>query len=260
MGPRDRVDEIVADAPGGWRPIASLAAGAVLWQVVSTVGGRSAVPPLSDVLATLMTMAREGGLTDALAASAVGLVAGFGLAAVIGVTVGALLGRVTALDRMTDIYLDAVMSAPTLVYVPVLFAAFGVSRVSQVAVVFLYAVFVIVETTAAGVRAVDRKLLDMARAFGATERQAFTRVALPAAAPFVVTGVSLGLTRAVKGMVVGEMVIALSGLGAMLRARGARFDLEGVLALLLVVVFVSVACNAVISAAGRRLLARTGGR
>lgn len=252
MGSRDRVDDVVAEAPGGWRAVASLAAGLAVWEALPRVGGP--VPPFSRVIATTVAMAREGALVEALATSLLALAVGFAAAAAAGLTAGVVIGRSRTIERMADVYLDAVMSAPTLIYVPVLFALFGVSRASQVAVVFIYAVFVIVETTSAGVRAADARLVDMARVFGADDRQVLTRVALPAAAPLVLTGLSLGLTRAVKGMVVGEMVISLSGLGAMLRARGARFDLDGMLALLLVVVLVSAVCNLGVAAVRRRLL------
>ncbi|MGE3176709.1 MAG: ABC transporter permease [Vicinamibacterales bacterium] len=261
MGPRDRLgDELVVDTPGGWRTAASFTAGALLWEVLASGLDASRVPPLSRVVRMAISMIRTGGLLEAVGASLVGLAIGYLAAATAGIAAGLLIGRSRTLERMTDVYIDAVMSAPTLIYVPVLFAAFGVSRVSQVAVVFLYAVFVILETTCAGVRAVDPRLVAMGRAFGATGRQLFTRIVLPAAAPFVLTGLSLGMTRAVKGMVVGEMVIALSGLGAMLRSRGARFDLEGVLALLLVVVIVSTLCTAGVRLLGRRLLPRPAAR
>lgn len=255
MGPSEGlVGDVVVEGAAGWRAVVSLGAGAAAWEMTAGLVGRFPLPAPSAVVLAAVAMARDGGLLQAVAASLGSLVLGFLGAAVLGVGLGVLIGRSLTVERMLDIYLDAVMSAPTLVYVPVLFALFGVSRASQVAVVFAYAFFVIVETTSAGVKQTDGRLIDMARAFGASEQQVFTAIELPAAAPFVLTGLGLGMTRAVKGMVVGEMVIALSGLGAMLRSRGARFDLEGVLALLLVIVIVSVVCNLAVQALGRRLV------
>jgi NitT/TauT family transport system permease protein len=248
------VGDVVIEGVAGWRAVVSLGAGAAAWEMTARLVGRFPLPAPSAVVLAAVAMARDGGLLLAVAASLGSLVLGFLGAAVLGVGLGVLIGRSLTVERMLDIYLDAVMSAPTLVYVPVLFALFGASRASQVAVVFAYAFFVIVETTSAGVKQTDGRLIDMARAFGASEQQVFTAIELPAAAPFVLTGLGLGMTRAVKGMVVGEMVIALSGLGAMLRSRGARFDLEGVLALLLVIVMVSVVCNLAVQALGSRLV------
>jgi NitT/TauT family transport system permease protein len=239
--------------------VASLGLGALAWEIAASTSGRFPLPALSDVITTTVELATQGMLLPALRASLFGLAIGYAAAALIGVLLGAAIGLSRTVEHLVDVYLDAIMSAPTLIYVPVFFALFGVSRASQIAVVFAYAFFVIVETTAAGVRATDRRLVDMARSFGAGRRQVLARVALPSAAPFVLTGLSLGMTRAVTGMVVGEMVIALTGLGAMLRTRGARFDLEGVLSLLLVIVVVSVLCNAAVDEVGRRLVRRASG-
>ena len=257
MGPRDRVIDY-RGKPGstGWQTAASLMLGALLWEVLAMAIAQFPFPRLSAVVGAALELAATGTLFPALGASLVSLAFGFTAAVVLGMGLGMAIGRSRTVEHLVDVYLDAVMSAPTLIYVPVFFALFGVSRASQVAVVFAYAFFIIVETTASGVRSTDQRLIDMARAFGASRRQLFRSVALPAAAPFVLTGLSLGMTRAVKGMVVGEMVISLTGLGAMLRTRGARFDLEGVLALLLVIVVVSVVCNAAVDAAGRRLFRR----
>jgi NitT/TauT family transport system permease protein len=257
VGPREgHIDDPVAEAPGGWQAMASLGAGGALWHVAATHIDRFPLPAPVDVGRAAMVLVREARLLEALATSIMGLVAGFTAAVIVGLAAGLLIGRSRTLEQMTDVYLDAIMAAPTLIYVPVLFAIFGVTHATQTAVVFLYAVFVIIETTSAGVRTVDPRLIDMARTLGASESQIFARIVLPAAAPSVLTGLSLGVTRAVKGMVVGEMVVALSGLGAILRGRGARFDLDGVLAILLVVVVVSTVCNIGVQMIGRRALPR----
>jgi NitT/TauT family transport system permease protein len=181
---------------------------------------------------------------------------GLSAASVVGILVGVLMARSATIGHLIGIYFDALMAAPTLTYVPVLFALFGITRATQVAVIFTYAFFVIAGTTCSGVRAVDQRLVDMASTFGASERQIFWTVALPGARPFVLTGLELGTTRAVKGMVVGEMMIALSGLGAMLRAYGAQFDIRRIFALLLVIILVAVGSNMLVGALGRRFLGR----
>jgi ABC-type nitrate/sulfonate/bicarbonate transport system permease component len=233
--------------------ITSLLAGAALWEIAGRLLD-SRFPPFSAVVRAVIELTRDGALFQPLATSLGSLALGLTGAAVVGMTVGLLMARSYVFEHMFGIYFDALMSAPTLIYVPVFFALFGISRGSQVAVVFAYAFFVIAATTNAGVRGVDKRLIEMARAFGASERQIFWRVALPAARPLVLTGLRLGTTRAVKGMIVGEMIIALSGLGAMLKSYGAQFDMTGVLAVLLVIVIVSVTTNALVGALGRRLV------
>lgn len=235
---------------------ASLAAGAALWEILARGLHVGMVPPFSSVVAEAIAMAVDGRIVPALAASLSSLAIGFTAAALLGMLLGFLMATSWTVEHMTGLYVDAIMSAPTLIYVPVLFAAFGVTRGAQIATVFIYAFFVIAVATASGIKAVDRRLVEMARAFGATERQVLRTVLLPAAAPVVLAGLRLGTMRAVKGMVVGEMIIALSGLGALLKAYGAQFDMRGVLAVLLVIALVSVASNLLVGAIGRAVLGR----
>lgn len=242
-----------APAVGGRVRYLSLGAGAAAWELAGRILGPARLPPFSAVLESAAEMAWRGELLGPLAASLASLTAGYLMAVVIGVLTGLLMARSYVVEHVVGVYFDALMASPTLIYVPVLFALFGITRASQVAVVCTYAFFVIAATTHAGVRETDRGIIDMARAFGASERQIFWSIALPAARPTILTGLRLGAARAVKGMVVGEMVIALSGLGATLKSYGARFDLEGVLTIILVILLVSVGLNALVTSLGRRL-------
>ena len=244
------------DAVGRVATAASLAGGVCIWELLARIWSAPKVPPFSSVIATAMSLTLDGRLAEPLAASLTSLAIGLSAAAVIGTLFGFLTARSYAIEHMTSIYLDALMAAPTLVYVPVLFAAFGVTRSAQVATVFLYAFFVIAASTSAGIKGVDPRYIAMARAFGATERQVLRLVLLPASAPVVLAGLRLGTMRAVKGMVVGEMIIALSGLGALLKIYGAQFDMRGVLAVLMVIVLVSIASNALVGTVARAFLGR----
>jgi NitT/TauT family transport system permease protein len=247
MGPRQNA---------AWRiaPALSLTAGAAVWELASRLLDAQRFPPFSAVAGAVIEMTLDGSLLEALTASVGSLALGLLAAGLIGTLTGLLLARSYVLEHMAGIYFDAFMAAPTLIYVPVLFALFGVTRAAQVATVFIYGFFVIAATTQAGIRAVDRRLVEMARAFGASERQIFWTIALPASAPVVLTGLRLGTMRAVKGMIVGEMIIALSGLGAMLKAYGAQFDMKGVLAVVLVIIVLSVGSDVVVSALGRKIV------
>lgn len=102
-------------------------------------------------------------------------------------------------------------------------------------------------------RAGDAALTEMARSFGAGERQILFRAILPGALPVAMAGLRLGMARAMKGMINGEMFIALMGLGALVRTYGGRFDAVHVLAVLLVIVAVAVLGVGLIQALDRRL-------
>jgi NitT/TauT family transport system permease protein len=231
--------------------VASLALSAVAWELVAR-GLRSPIlPPCSTVLAALVTLVREGQVFGNLAASLSALVAGFGLAVLVGVPTGAVMGSSPRVARALDPYLSAGLASPMLIYVPVLVTIGGASRFTQVATIFLYAVFAITSYTLTGVRSVSPSLLEMARAFGASRRQVFWQVAWPGTRPMMMTGLRVAMALAVKGMVNGEMLIASTGIGALARTYGGRFDTARVLALLLVIVAVALSATGTLRALER---------
>lgn len=233
--------------------VVAIALALVMWELLGRALRFPFLPPFSRVLAASWELMLSGKILANLAASLASLALGYALAAVLGVFVGALMGRYRKVEYLLDPYINAFLASPSLIYVPVLFALFGVSRASQVAIVFIYAFFVIVVNTMTGIRSVDGTLLEMARSFGASERQLFWQVMLPAALPMTMAGLRIGMARAVKGMINGEMFIALIGLGALLRTYGGRFDAEKVLGILLYIVAVALIGAGLLQAIDRRV-------
>jgi NitT/TauT family transport system permease protein len=231
----------------------SLGAGVVAWELAGRWGELHFLPPFSHVLWATVDLVTSGQIVTHLAASLLSLLAGYGLAGALGLTLGALMGRYRTVEYVLDPYLHALLATPKIALVPVLYALFGLSRLIQVAVVFLSAFFVIVLNTMRGIQTVDPSYVEMARGFGAKDHQLFKRVLLPGALPLAMAGLRLGIGRAVKGMIVGEMFITLFGLGALLRQFGGRFDAEKVYAILLVVIAVALVCTSVVQSVERRL-------
>jgi NitT/TauT family transport system permease protein len=233
--------------------LVSLLIGGATWEVAGRALRLSFLPPFSNVLRRALALIASGQILGHLAASLISLSAGFGLAVVGGILLGLIMGRYEWVEYMVGPYVSAVLATPKLAFVPLLWALFGVSRLTQVALVFLNAYFVIVVNTMSGMRSVDGSYVEMARAFGANERQLFWKVLLPGSLPLTMAGLRLGIGSAVKGMISGEMFITVYGLGALLRKYGGRFDSEGVFAVLLVVVAVALLCSSAVAAVERRL-------
>jgi len=252
-------------APGTWRQrvwqpvweyraqLASLSVGLGLMEILGRWLHFPFLPPVSAVIIAAWQMILSGEILGNLAVSLVGLASGFGLAASLGMLIGALMGRYRKVEHFLDLHVNAMLAAPSLIFVPILFAFFGVSRLSQVSVVFLYSFFSIIANTMAGIRTVDTHLVEMGRSFGATERQLFWKVMLPGALPLIMAGLRIGMGRAVKGMINGEMFIALIGLGALLKHYGSRFEADRVLGILLVIIVVAVITAGIVQALDRRL-------
>lgn len=231
----------------------ALLVGACAWELVGRLWRIPFLPPLSNVLRALAQLIASGQILGYLAASTVALLVGYALAVVAGVTLGLLMGRYRRVEYALDMYVNALLATPKIVLVPVLFAIFGVSRSVEVAIVFLSAFFIIVINTMSAVRTVDATYLEMARSFGASERQVFAKVLLPGSLPLTMAGLRMGMGRAVKGMINGEMFITVFGLGGLLRTYGGRFDAEHVFAILLVVVGLALVCSFVVQSIERRV-------
>ena len=132
---------------------------------------------------------------------------------------------------------------------PVIFMLGGLGLATRALVVCMFSLPVVAECARTAVRGVDFRLREMARTFGATPAQEWSEILLPAAVPGVMTGVRLGLARAVEGMVVVELLLVAVGLGGLLLDYQGRFDAAHVYGIVLVV----MAEAALLSLAGRQL-------
>jgi ABC-type nitrate/sulfonate/bicarbonate transport system permease component len=181
------------------------------------------------------------------------LAAGFLLAVTLGVIIGVLMGRFSQIEHFLDLYINALMSAPMTAFVPLLIMWFGLGVQSRIAVVFLFAFFVIVINTMTGVKQVDRIFVEMARSFGAKELEVFFKVVLPAAMPAIMAGLSIGMGRAVKGMVTAEMLLTLTGVGGMIMQYGSAFATDALFAVILTILMVAMIAMQLVKIIDRRL-------
>jgi ABC-type nitrate/sulfonate/bicarbonate transport system permease component len=231
----------------------SLLSLALLWEVTGRAMDSTLIPPLSQIGAAWWKLLSSGKLLSNLSMSLTTLVTGFCLAVLIGVVVGLLMGRFRAVEHFLDLYVNALMSAPSTAFVPVLILWFGLGVGSRVAVVFLFAVFVIIINTMTGVKQVDTVLVEMARSFGAREKEIFFMIILPAALPAIMAGLRLGMGRAVKGMVTAEMLLTLTGIGAMIMQYGSSFATDSLFAVIFTVLLIALLTMKAVQWLDRRL-------
>jgi NitT/TauT family transport system permease protein len=156
------------------------------------------------------------------------------IAVVVGVLIGTLMGASRVIRETLDVYVDAMMAAPTVAFVPLFILLFGLGFPTRVATVVLFAVFPLIINTQAGVRAVDANLTEMGRSFGASRLQMFRELRLPMAYPHLQAGLRIGVARGVDGMMTGEVLIAAVGLGSLLGRFGNAFTMDYLYAVVLV--------------------------
>lgn len=238
---------------GGGVSTLSLLAGILAWEVIGRLWEVSFFPPFTEVLVSLGELVRGGDILGNLVTSLANLAFGFAISVLGGVVVGAAMGMFPIVNSALDTYVYALLTAPSLVFAPIFFSIFGLGRGSIIALVVMYAMFIIIINTADGVRAVPRDLVEMARSYNASNLQMLRAVIIPAALPMIMAGLRLGVSRAVKGMINGEMFIAVVGLGRVVTEAGGRFDAAAVLAVLLVIIAVAWAASGVVRMVDARL-------
>jgi NitT/TauT family transport system permease protein len=204
--------------------LASLAVVLVVWELY----GRSVNPILftypTAIVQALVELVSSGELAAYLGQSLQVLVMALVLSVAVGVPLGVLVARFSAVELATDLYINALYATPMVALVPLLVLWFGVGIPAKVVVVFLFMVFPILINTQQGVKNVDRALLEVARSFCSTEHQLWGDVVLPSAVPFIAAGVRLAIGRGLVGMVVAEFYTSIAGLGYMIVRYANAFE------------------------------------
>jgi NitT/TauT family transport system permease protein len=243
---RDRADEAAAPRRSLWRRIEPTALGTgsivlllLVWQVLPyfvplKAGTKLFFTVPSAVAGTLWRMIATGAIWAPLGVSATAFAIGLGLAIVVGLPLGILLGRSNTLNAMLDPFITAFNATPRLVFLPLLMLWLGIGLWSKVAIVFLGALFPLLINTYEGVRNADKLLVNVVRAFGANEWDIARLVVLPNSLPFIVVGLRLAIGRAVLGVVVAEFFGAQDGLGVVMVRAASGFRVDVVFAGLIV--------------------------
>jgi NitT/TauT family transport system permease protein len=187
-----------------------------LWEAVAHFGyfPPRLFPSLETIAATFVRLTLNGIIPHHAFDTLVRLGSGFALAAVVGVTIGILMGRSR---RAEDIFLPLVSIGapiPGLAYAPLFLLWFGLGNVSAVLLVAFVSAFPIIYNSWTGVKAVKDIWVRAAQAMGADNRRLFRHVILPGALPYILTGLRLGLAQAWRILVAVEMLAAVPwGLG-----------------------------------------------
>jgi NitT/TauT family transport system permease protein len=187
----------------------------VVWEALSDA--RSINPILFSspgAIARVGWQQISSGVLLANAAVSLGeLVAGFALAALLGILVGIAMGVSRRMDYALEPVVIGLYSAPIVALYPLLILWFGLGFTAILVLVVLFGIFPIIVNTALGVRLVDPILMRTGRSFGASPAEVLWKIVLPAALPSIVIGLRLALGRALIGVVVAELFMGSAGLG-----------------------------------------------
>ena len=206
--------------------MASILVWCLLWEIIGRSGLMYLIPPFTSVLAAVVGLVQLEKFQTATVTTLRAFAIGMALAAVVGVALGVLMGRVKAADKLFGMWVNLFVSAPLSALVPVLMILSGMGERTIVVAVFLFAVWIIVLDTRAGVRHVSASLVEMGRSYGASRWQLYTRIILLAALPEILAGLRLGLIRGVKGVVIGQLLVSIIGYGELFELYSRNFLME----------------------------------
>ncbi len=205
---------------------ASLAIVLSLWQVAGARIDPVLFTTPSKVFVAAVEMIGSGELWAYLWPSLVVLGMGLALAVVFGIAIGLVLARFWVLDVALGVYITFLYSIPSVALVPLIVLWAGFETTAKVTVLFLFAFFPMAINTYQGVKAVDPKLLEVGRAFRCSERQLWANIVLPAALPFIVTGLRLAVGRGLIGMVLADLYTAISGIGYLIVRTASTYQVD----------------------------------
>jgi NitT/TauT family transport system permease protein len=233
--------------------MSSLILWGLLWELIGRMGVSFFVPPLSEVMVTLFEVVQTSAFQKALWETAYAFLAGVFFSIVIGIPTGILMGKNRLIDELLLPWVNIFLSAPLTALVPVLMVLFGFGMTSIIITTTLFAIWIIILNARVGVMQINRSLVDMARSFGASPWDAFVKIYFWAALPEILGGVRIGIIRAVKGVIIGQLLISIVGFGALFELYSNNFLMSHFWAVLLVLFALAFSISELLAMLERRV-------
>lgn len=233
--------------------IAALLIFGVAWEWYGRQAHSLLIPTASATVAAVGRLVLEPSTWNAFLLSNQALVLGFAISVILGIPLGLAAARFSRAEQFADPYLNVLLVTPTAALIPLFLMALGLGLVPRVLMVVVFAIPMLIVNSRAGVRQVDPSTVEMATSFGASERQIWRKVLLPGALPAIMTGVRLGLGRAVTGMVIVELLMVAVGIGNLIIEARGSFDSDVLYGVVILVVLEALALISVARWVERRV-------
>ncbi|GAA0413056.1 ABC transporter permease [Microbispora corallina] len=199
-----------------------------LWEILPRAGvvDRVFLPPLSEDLAAWADLLRSGELLEHTEASVARSLTGFGLAIVVAIPLGLLIGWYKPVAEFLSPVLELFRNTSAVALLPVFTLILGIGETSKIAFVLYACAWPILLNTISGVKTVDPLLVKSARSMGLPPARLFQKVLLPAAVPAIFTGVRLAGAYSILVLLFAEIVGAKAGLGYLINAAQSSFRIQ----------------------------------
>lgn len=224
---------------------------AIIWELVGHTEAKLILPPLSAIFVRIVEIAPTDSFINALAITGKSFFIGNAIAIGFGVPLGVLMGRSRFADNLLLPWVNVFLSAPLSAMVPVIMVLAGIGEATIVLTVVLFSIWIVMLNARAGVKNINQSLIEMGQSFGATLYQSFFKIYIWAALPEIVAGIRLGLIRAVKGVIIGQLLISVVGFGTLFDIYLSHFLMEHFWAVVLIIFAFAFAINEALAFAER---------
>ena len=217
---------VALERPAWWQPwnsaafrralifSGSLAAGLLIWTWLAWwVGKPPFMPSPAKTLEGAVELIKNGELYKGIVASFSRILIGYLIGSLIGIPLGLLMGRSQMVRTLMDPYVEFFRFIPPIAFVTLAIIWFGLGETSKIVLIVYTTVFMVAINTMIGVLSVEPDKIFAARCLGASERQAFVFVTIPASIPHIVIGMKIAMGNSFMTVVSAEMVAANSGVG-----------------------------------------------
>ena len=215
-----------------------------IWEIVARSGifPRKLFPTLEEIARSFVDLTISGILPHHAMDTVIRLLAGFGLAAAVGLTIGVLMGRSRRAEDICLPLVSVLAPIPGLAYTPLFLLWFGPGQFSAMLLVAFVSMFPVIYNSWTGVKAVKEIWVRSAQSMGADKSRMFRHVILPGALPYILTGLRLGLAQAWRILVAVEMLAAVPwGLGWLIFGAREFLNTDAMMAGIVVIALIGLA-------------------
>jgi NitT/TauT family transport system permease protein len=224
------------------------------WQALSLVLGTYWIGSPSGVLTRFVAGVIDGELLRHASYTLAEAAAGFVIGALPAAALPFALRRLPIMTAILDPFMVGGYGAPKLALAPLFILWFGIGIESKIALVAITVFFIVYFGALAGIRALDARLVQMARIIGASERHVARDIVYPSAVPYIFTGLRIAMPYSIGGAVIAELISANRGLGYLVQLGAMNFDTTGIFVALVATACIVFLGNWVVNTAERRLL------
>jgi len=229
----------------------------IIWLVIWELVGRSEIififPPLSKVLKATVDIVKISTFYDDVMLSLRSFGTGLGLSMGVGIPLGFMMGRSQKIDDMLGMWVNIFISAPITAIVPIIMVVFGIGEKTVIVTVFLFSIWPVILDTRAGVKHVNYSLIEMGRVFGASRLEIYRKIIFWEALPEILAGLRLAIIRGVRGMIVGQLLLSIMGLGKLFLTYSEYFLMDRFFALLIFILAFALGLSSMIGYLEKRV-------